>query len=67
MLEMRRAADDVFRQNEMEKSLRRRNEADNVKNFLIDQYVSMEHSKYHRCYYIDIEILDCVFHHFIQK
>jgi len=38
MLEMRRAADDVFRQNEMEKSLRRRNEADNVKNFLIDQY-----------------------------
>lgn len=38
MLEMRRQADEVFRQNEMEKSIRRKQEADGVKDFLIDQY-----------------------------
>lgn len=39
MLEMRRAADELFRQNEHEKEIRRRQEADRLKNFHVDQYV----------------------------
>ncbi|RUS71231.1 hypothetical protein EGW08_021012 [Elysia chlorotica] len=38
MLEMRREADQIFRQNEFEKGIRRRHEADHLKNFHIDQY-----------------------------
>lgn len=38
MLELRRAADDLFRRNEMDKQSRRRQEADDLKNFVIDQY-----------------------------
>ena len=39
MLEMRREADQLFRQNEVEKNIRRRHEADQLKNFHVDQYV----------------------------
>ncbi|KAH9520065.1 hypothetical protein Btru_059855 [Bulinus truncatus] len=38
ILEMRRAADELFRQNEMEKAIRRKQEAEALKNFHVDQY-----------------------------
>ncbi|KAI8793239.1 cilia- and flagella- associated protein 210-like [Biomphalaria glabrata] len=38
ILEMRRAADELFRQNEMEKAIRRKQESEALKNFHIDQY-----------------------------
>lgn len=38
MLEMRRAADDLFRQNEMDKAVRRGAENGDHRNFLVDQY-----------------------------
>ena len=42
MLELRRAADDLFRRNEMDKQSRRRQEADDLKNFIVDQYVCLK-------------------------
>lgn len=47
MLEMRRAADELFRQNEYEKQTRRRQEADGLKNFHVDQYVRNLYYWYH--------------------
>ncbi|XP_005104825.1 coiled-coil domain-containing protein 173 isoform X2 [Aplysia californica] len=38
MLEMRRAADELFRQNEIDKMMRRKSQNDDLRNFLIDQY-----------------------------
>ena len=42
---MRREADQLFRQNEIEKNICRRHEADHLKNFHIDQYVSLIETK----------------------
>ncbi|CAG5120914.1 unnamed protein product, partial [Candidula unifasciata] len=38
LLQMRHAADELFRQNENEKCMQRRQNAEQIKNFLIDQY-----------------------------
>uniref|UniRef100_A0A0B6YQ31 Trichohyalin-plectin-homology domain-containing protein n=1 Tax=Arion vulgaris TaxID=1028688 RepID=A0A0B6YQ31_9EUPU len=38
LLKMRHAADELFRQNENEKSIRRRQDAEQLQNFIVDQY-----------------------------
>ncbi|CAL1540031.1 unnamed protein product [Lymnaea stagnalis] len=38
LLEMRRAADELFHQNEVEKAIRRKQEAEALRNFHVDQY-----------------------------
>lgn len=40
LLQIRHAADELFRQNEAEKAAQRRENAEVLRNFLVDQYVS---------------------------